>query len=210
MRDEDYQFVRYWPWKGDLYGSSDSMFGPKILIVGESHYRYEGCIDDPGLTRRVFDGRAVAGKRFPFDENIAAAFIGDNPDASQLSQFWRSVAFYNYVRHLMPNSLTKPTREMLGEPEAFDAFGEVLAALTPKLVVMFAQKAYNYLPQFDRVDAAAKEYIKRDAGHFTTSGYGEALVLGVPHPSAWNRHGQSFMDWHPYIRRALEYCAHQT
>lgn len=212
MHDEDYKFVRYWPWKGALYGSPESMFGPKmkILIVGESHYWYEGCIDDPGLTRRVFDSRAVIGERRLFDENIAAAFIGDIPDDRQLSEFWQSVAFYNYVRHLIPASSDGPTREMFGEPEAYEALKEVLTKLTPNLVVMFAKKAYNYLPQFDRPDPDATKYIELEAGYFTTSGAGEALLLGVDHPSAWPRKRQSFRDWHPFIRRAMEYCAHQT
>ena len=40
-----YRFVRYQPYRGEDYGHR-SMFGMGVLIVGESHYDFERCVDD--------------------------------------------------------------------------------------------------------------------------------------------------------------------
>lgn len=82
--------------------------------------------------------------------------------------------------------------------------------MNPRLVVVFSQTVFKYLPNYDQRDEAAEKYIQRDAEWYATTADDMALTIGVNHPSSWPRHNQSFTDWHPFIHRALEYCVHRT
>lgn len=93
------------PWVGNRY--SGGLRGRRLLILGESHYRWE---DDsrkitepltPSLTRECVIGAIERGAQtIDFWKYIEQAFL--NVERTEMdangADFWNSVAFYNFVQ----------------------------------------------------------------------------------------------------------------
>jgi len=204
----------------DLEYDRSPMLGTNVLIVGESHYWYDDCVDSEVLTMRVcLDFIDPARSPYaPFQLPITAAVTG-NREPAECRALWRSAAFYNYVRYLMPDPGTGPTEEQLNERAAFDAFREVLSRVKPACVLLFSKRVYDYLPSYDEPGADAAAYIGRgqfpaergrkgepEPGWFKTGdGDGDLALLPMNHPRNWNPTGKSAAYWHPFIQRTLEY-----
>lgn len=201
--------IRYLPRVGLHYGSSPQ-FGMKILIIGESHYEYEEesgrrCQDDEGLTRRVFGD--FSNITNPFRSKVAAAVLGrsvKDVDAELYRSFWESVAVYNYVRRLLKNEKAKPAD--FRDPEAAEAFKEVLSSLQPDCVFVFSKRVWNQLPDFDRADSEIEKEIGREAGWYNCGSDLFALAVGLTHPSYWNREGSTPLSTHEFVERAMRRC----
>jgi hypothetical protein len=196
----------YEPWKGPRYGAK-SQFEMGILIVGESHYDYgDGCVDDAGLTRRVFSDENM---NDPFRKQVAEAVLGTMvEDLKTYRDFWDSVAAYNYVRRLLSHPVGKAiehaTRIDLRDPEAAVAFtDEVLPSLRPDLILVFSRNVWNWLPDFSRTAPKIEGKIGREAGWYNCGRGHFALAVGFTHPSYWNRVGETAMIQHGFIARAL-------
>ena len=207
--------VRYLPWVGPAYGDPSPLFDVPVLVVGESHYWYEGCTDDEHLTKGVFAERAFGAPKDhrEFDKDIARAVLGiAEPDSSAHNGVWQAVAFYNYIRELLMDSSKRPTKKMFNEPEAWLAFREVLAALqpSPRCVLVFAKQVWDRgFPRFDRQDDDASLFVgcgPDEIGWYRTGNSGFALAVGLYHPSAWKRFGKGYQHWHSIIKRALDYA----
>src|ERR1700722_3193664 len=136
--DMEEAMIRYLPWKGPHYGAN-SLFGMGILVVGESHYDYKGCMDDRNLTQRAFGIPFDEGIQVPFRRAVAETLLGQGPvDTVRYGEFWGCVAMYNYVRRLLKNG-EKAKLKDLREPEAAQAFRGVLYSLQPSCVFVFSR-----------------------------------------------------------------------
>jgi len=184
----------------------------KVLIVGESHYDSgDNTVDDENFTRASCQ-YWVDVKPPPFVEHVVAAVTGSpNPSDRECGEFWKTIAFYNYVRHLADRGKGASLKD-LAEPEAVGAFREVLRELEPACVLMFSKGAGRDMPtSFDRDDAEAVRYIGYDEkylGWFKTGdGPSElALTIALNHPSYWDRTGGSADQYHPFIQKTLDYA----
>jgi len=123
---------------------------------------------------------------------------------------WNSVAFYNYIRHLLPEPSTQPTPEMLSEPGAALAFREVLANLKPGCVLVFSARVFGCMPPYNCSDPVAKEQIGRPAGWYETADGQYALAVGLTHPSAWSRRQQDARYWHRFVIRSIACARRET
>lgn len=100
--------VRFLPWVGESYQARS--LDSKILVIGESHYgRAPGL--DCNFTRDVLQKHLSGEQRLRFFTNIARAITGEaNADLNQ-REFWKSVAFCNYVQESVEEARSRPTIE---------------------------------------------------------------------------------------------------
>ncbi len=141
--------VAFKPWVGKHYGYK-SQFGIPVMILGESHYS-DGNVSDKNITRsftkkvvkRVIDGGSH--KKEHFLRNVEAAFLGPTKDRDKLSNFWKSVVFYNYVQSLVKKG-SRPTRKMW--QDAQEPFLQVLRWLKPRprLIAVFGYETWENTP----------------------------------------------------------------
>ncbi|MGN6666146.1 MAG: hypothetical protein ACTHKH_04125 [Trinickia sp.] len=137
--------VRYHPWVGDRYWEQEQRW----LLLGESGYGLDskgadalqqmiqaqnGVIIDPeqDAAYRLFAGaqRLMTGR--------------DLLDSAGTKDFWRTVAFYHYVRDSMGSSMQRPTPRQM--KESLPAFNEVVCQIRPHVVLVLGLKLWMALP----------------------------------------------------------------
>ena len=198
VHEHNYEHVHFKPWVGDSYGNS-SQFGLPLLVLGESHFDWPGGVLDENSTCEIIQD-VVGGWKYAFWTKIASAFLGRSPTLEERSQFWNSVAFYNFVQESVGlGPRIRPTDEMW--QSAVVPFFEVLTNLRPKCVVVLGSGLWGKLPPFNkpgpmlRIDGQDP----RGTGLFEV-GEGFAVAAGINHPSAF---GWRYEEWHPWISQAL-------
>jgi hypothetical protein len=203
-----YQTVKLHPWIGKSYGHG--LYKHPILILGESEYDKYGqaakCGDTNWCINEVITGEKPGRKYFP---NIASMFLGREPETQgERSEFWQSVAYYNYVQEQLPSSRTRPNRQMW-RSTAPEAFREVLAKHKPKFVVVLGFDNWRWLLAADRdgpviraqppVTIRSRDNDIRRTYWYKTGPHSEALAIAVKHPS------RVFdpSDWHLWLQKAM-------
>jgi hypothetical protein len=202
-----YQHVRFRPYRGENYCGPGSLLDIPVLVVGESHYAFEGCVNDENLTCDCIRERQDV--LFPFDKAISAAILDKDVLLDEHQALFRSISFYNHHRYLLPTPKDRPTWEQFADPTAIAALREVMGALQPKCVLMFAKMAFNQLPRYDHPDEAATNYIgchSDDAGWYETVLGNFALTYGLDHPNYWRFAGHDYRYYHPFISRAIDWA----
>jgi hypothetical protein len=195
----EYKHVFFKPWIGDRYGAS-SDFGLPLLILGESCYEWEPQTPlTPTMTiERVREDAAT----YPFWIKVASAFLGKLPSPSEAVEFWRSVAFYNFVQESVGFGWkNRPTGNMWRS--AAPAFLEVLAIHKPRCIVALGETLWWRMPDGNE----GPKLLTNGRPTMTTSrlypiGAGEfALAARIFHPSS--RTGWTFEEWHPGVAEAI-------
>lgn len=121
------------PWVGENY----SRQSPKLLILGESHYKRDGA-DRDTFTQEVIRSWAIGeqGSR-KFFTTIAKVLTG-NLDGYlskvEKAKFWNEVAFYNYVQEVVDDPRDRPTDVMW--EKAQKPFLEVVNSLSPDIIIV--------------------------------------------------------------------------
>src|SRR5580698_479940 len=94
--------VRFQPWVGEKYDSRS----PKLLVLGMSHYPWEGHerIPDYFKTNAVIRDWSTSQRTKKFFTNIIATCKGHLPSDKERVEFWNLVAFYNYIQEFMGDS----------------------------------------------------------------------------------------------------------
>jgi hypothetical protein len=91
-----YKHLHFWPVVGMKYKSS--CFGLRVMVLGESHYRWRNMPDEYLTTIHALTNNC---EEKPFWRKIAKLF-GHGPE------FWDQVLFYNYVQRLLGHSWVSP------------------------------------------------------------------------------------------------------
>lgn len=141
--------VRFAPWVGPHY--ERGLCGLRILLVCESHYggkQHERPTVTPEIVKALALGERhprATGKlrRHPHFTKIMAAVqnVMQSFSNAQRRAFWSSVAYYNFLQELLPDSRVPPPPGAWGRGER--AFTEVLAVLAPDLIVCFSARNGN-------------------------------------------------------------------
>jgi hypothetical protein len=85
------------PWQGNHYGS-ESIFQIPILIVGESNYGVsEGSEQDAVFTHGLVSSIIDESWRHNFFSNTQRTFVENANTPESKSEFWHSVAHYEYI-----------------------------------------------------------------------------------------------------------------
>jgi hypothetical protein len=128
-----YRFVQFWPAVGREYKNS----GLKLLVLGESHYSWDGMPEDLHLiTRRALEGK----NRHRFWKSIAGLFDRE-------SDFWDEVVFYNFIQHLVGNGpRQRPAKWMWTSERTVNGLKEVFRHQLPNRVLVLGKTTWQMLP----------------------------------------------------------------
>ncbi len=129
------------PWTGKCYGTG--LCNQRILFLGESHYQNgpadQSTPDDTGYVIRRAMGKETEGRQNPFFTKLRRLVSGDD---CEVTTFWESVAFYNYVQWLVPTS-RRPTQEQWRD--SFPYLIEILGELKPTRVLIIGLEMKSWL-----------------------------------------------------------------
>jgi len=132
-----FEHVRFHPVIGDRYKESNPL-GIRLLILGESHYRWEGAPQLLADTTRV----ALGDGTYPFWKSLAAKVGTSDIDGG----FWRSVAFYNYVQEFVGDgSRVRPTEGMWRSKQSIEGFKEVLEDCKPERILVIGKDTWRMM-----------------------------------------------------------------
>lgn len=199
-RVSQYQHVNFRPWVGRNHQSS--RWGLRVLVLGESHYKWEG--KDPGRdeTTRIVREHWMAGERRRFSTNTVAAFLGHRSVLTdeRISEFWDSVLFYNFVQSALPGARTRPTEDQWCKAQK--AFREVLKRHEPQVVVALGYQLWKQMPGGELEEGPQWKVAGQAARDtcFYSAGPGRALAGCIKHPSS----GFSSRAWYPWLRELLK------
>ncbi|MBJ9624450.1 hypothetical protein [Burkholderia multivorans] len=134
--------VRYHPWVGDQYSVQE----PRWLVLGESSYGLQPS-DTYAVQHMI---RAHCGDHTGTFEKgtyrvcAAAERLITGREQLDPANFWRTVAFYNFVRDSMEKPMVRPTT--LQFKQSLGAFNEVVCHLKPTVVLVLGIKLWDLLP----------------------------------------------------------------
>ncbi len=207
---------RFRPWKGEGYGERNNLGLPaRLLILGESHYEKESDGWGSELTRAVVQDY-IEGSVYPFFTKVFHTVLGPDTPA-QRSQFFNSIAFYNYVQRSVGDAPDiPPTREMWEDAAA--PFRATLECLRPTHIVACGMRLWDNMPYdedfwarplkalidcfgSENFPTTPKRSPKSLLGRYCYS-EGESVILAIHHPS-WK--GYQPCAWHPVVKRFLRY-----
>ena len=202
------------PWRGSGFGEpNDHGLPPRLLLVGESHYG--GGDPHDCFTTEVVKDYYIDRGNLPFFSKLAKVILG--PDWSQYTRenrasFYNSVAFYNFIQHVLGEIQDRPTSEMWEFGRK--AFLQCLDFLQPSHIVVFGFGVWDELPHErfspdSQLEANIAHHLPeryRDSqsheyrgwvGRYQHSGR-EALAMKVIHasrcsPAAWHSVAQWFV-----------------
>ena len=206
MKNNWSDIVKFHPWVGDKYSKSDN----KILILGESHYDWEGDgrkhkAIGRNFTIEYIDGlichdiRSNYGNKGTWTK-LEKAFIGESDkkyNESTIEAFWHSVSFYNFVQKSVSNgSRVSPASDNF--KKSIPAFEEVISHLKPHVIIILGMRLWGHLPV-----ALDSKSFKAD-GRITDSviyNYknGRCFAFPIYHPSA----GFNSERWGKVIKKGI-------
>jgi hypothetical protein len=125
--------------------------GNKILIVGNSHWLSKGEADHADITRQVVENVTSGKWRISFFSRIMLYFGFSNHD-----DFWRRVAFINYVPGAIgiDDERYNHIRSGADVEHARERFLRVIRDLKPDFVLIFSKKIRWALPALETLPLA--------------------------------------------------------
>lgn len=211
--------INFKPWIGENY-QSKGFRGKKILVLGESHYcdtplieggkcyplcnkqkMISSCND---FTKDVindviykYDGKKRYMQTFVCFER---AVSGKELNQKEREDFWKSVIFYNYIQYALSGPGIAPKAKYWKESE--DAFKEVLEEYLPDYIIVWGNRLYNGLPDWNGEASILEidEDKKTDVWTYTIKGK-KIPAMKVLHPCS--SRGKAWSYWHDFYKKFL-------
>jgi hypothetical protein len=201
--------IFFQPFVGKNY-TSGGIFCKRIMVLGESHYCDEGCVDCGKCSRHR--------ECMNFTQNVVQTYldkdsehenwmntflkferslVGHETDHEDSKKIWNSVLFYNYLQVAMGGPREAGTPEQYQQAE--DALFEMFKTFRPDYVIVWGKRLYANMPSKGWNDSADMVV----DGYHTPNGIYSPYnikVLAVNHPSA----GYSWDYWHKVICEFLK------
>lgn len=137
------------PWIGKQYGN-ESVFKIPILIVGESNWgESKGPELDSIFTHQLINSIIDGSWKHNFFSNIQRTFVESASTEELRSEFWHSVAHYEYIQDWISGPGIAPDKEMW--KKAKPIFQEVVADLNPnpKCILFVCKQVFDQVsPDF--------------------------------------------------------------
>ncbi|HDR2789149.1 MULTISPECIES: hypothetical protein [Enterobacter] len=143
MEQQRQKGINFRPFVGSKY--TNSRYGIRGLVLGESHYADEGEAGKD-FTQHVVTTHAYRAGA-PFFSKLTAVLRGDTsyPTDSERVETWQQVAFYNYVQEIVGDgSRIAPTREAWDAAQA--PFFEVVRELKPNVILVLGSRLWEEVP----------------------------------------------------------------
>lgn len=183
------------PWVGEFYGKDRNRISvikglnPRILLVGESHYDYEGSVSNHrDFTRETITNYAIQSE-INFFKHLRLTSLGGLNKNSEIScsEFWNCVAFCNLIEEIAP----EPSRGISGLKSleaGWRHLGEKVISLKPDIMLVYSMAAWNHeVPGWLNQDKNLEEqriYENSDAIYkFTRPDNGITIAAGLNHLS---------------------------
>ena len=199
--------VFFKPWVGENYDYG-SIFGKKILVVGESHYcdecekcneanAYAGCRE---FTKNVVK-QIIVGEKTRWSgtfRKFAKSLTGERQITDE--QVWQSIAFYNYLQVAVAKA--RQAGEFADYAKSEDAFYEVLKDLRPDVMFIWGvTRMYDNMPSkgWEEGEEIVVDGYNVLNGHYTLDNGHRVRAIWVYHPST----GYSPEWWNKVIKVAL-------
>ncbi len=144
------QQPNYRPWVGRSYGR-DSIFGIRLLILGESHYVNPQVEDNIDFTNTVIENHITGKQQFSYFTKIAKVLNEDQHEVIELEvqeMMYSNVMFYNFVQELMAGTRKRPTSRQWDL--ARHPFKTVVDEYKPDAILMTGKRLadhVNYRPR---------------------------------------------------------------
>jgi len=138
--------LSWMPWIGKNYSKSN----PKLMIVGESHYKWEnedgpeaieGYLKSPEFTKDVLKAHVENRDEKKIFENIEKTLLQEAETSGSRQSLWDSVVFYNFIQRYMENKTIRPVSEdfVVG----WKVFFDVLQLTRPKYCLFCGVESSN-------------------------------------------------------------------
>lgn len=185
--------IVFHPWIGSLYGK----IGPRLLLVGESHYG-EPEEEPTHATVTVVEKWQTREWNIRYLTTAACLLTGLPSWEIDRRTALEHIAFYNFVQISMPLLEIRPTESQFRA--SWDAFREVLDLLSPTHILATGQKLlWENMPPFDRGESRfCVGDREMEVGEYTTPA-GFALASVIPHLSRYF----SASNWRPAVQAFL-------
>ncbi len=200
--------VFFQPFVGKDYANG-GIFGKRVMVLGESHYCDEGCVDCGNCSRH----RECMG----FTQNVVQTYleqdgghenwmntflkferslVGHETDQKETEKIWNSVIFFNYLQVAMGGPREAGTADQYRQ--AGLAFFEMLEKFLPEYVVVWGKRLWNNLPgdQWQDGEDVVVDGYATATGSYVLRGGKRVKVMAVNHPSV----GYSWDYWHRVIQ----------
>ena len=183
------------PYKGDFYGTGQSILSKKMLVVGASHYCqyfYEcgnkcGTIakdqDCSDFTWSVFDTYFSSQERKHWMATYTAfanSVFGYDASFEDRCKFYQSVVFANYLQRTEGKNGNEKHDSWFRNPQNAAAFKQTIAEYVPEVVVIWGVRVWRALPwrDFTFDEAQSTDNVKK------CNCQGKSFILmHVHHPS---------------------------
>ena len=196
---DELDLCRFAPCVGSQY-QAGAFDGLKLLVLGESHYRWPGMpADERTLTRYVVQAK-MTGEPGSFVRGVTATLLGA-PHKSELERasLWRNLTFYNYSQEFAgDHARQRPTREHWEHAQA--SFRQVLDVLSPSVVLVCGKTLWQHVRKIDGLSDEPLVNPNDDLERSRVArAEGQATVLGMmAHPSSI---GFKASEWAPRVQR---------
>ena len=173
------------PYKGDFYGTENSILSKKMLVVGASHYCQDffECGDACGnmakspacadFTLGVIDTFFSSEERYPWMRTystFANSVFGRDASFEEQCNFFRSVVFVNYLQRAEGKKGNEKHNSWFRNLQNADAFKQTIGEYTPEVVVVWGARVWPALPWKDFTIDTAR----------STDNAKECSCMGIP------------------------------
>ena len=200
------------PWVGSAYAMG-GIFGKQVMILGESHYCKDGCVDcgnakvhpkccdfTTGVVNAYLDESAEREGWMSTYLKFERSLVGHETGGKERRRIWDSVVFYNYLQTAMGKPRKAGTKKQY--EDAAEPFFEVLEQYRPQYVIVWGYRLWNYMPGGERWswndDIVVDGYANK-CGNYALNDDTKVKILSVYHPSG----GYSWDYWHKVISQFL-------
>ena len=206
--------IFFQPFVGKDYANG-GIFGKRIMILGESHYCDEECVDcgdcgDCRLHRECMNfTQQVLGDYLNENKErqnwmrtflkFERSLVGEETNQAMRLKIWNSVVFFNYLQVAMGGPREAGTAEQYHQ--AGKAFFEVIEKYQPEYVIVWGKRLWNNLPNVrwqDGDDIVVDGYPVAMGAYLLSNGK-QVKVMAVNHPSV----GYSWDYWYKVIQRFI-------
>lgn len=203
---EEYQ-LKIYPWVGKKYPSAKK----KILVVGESNYKYWDESVNKELTneiRNIINYWVYEQDRGIAFFNTISKLLGVKNDATNRRSFYDTISFYNIVQTVMESPVDRPNDDCF--IKGWKVFIDVIDILQPDYCIFIGVTASNYFnyvmtemnKEFEEVkwgnELIGGTYPRRFSYTYSKNGAPYKLnIVAVRHVSSFF----SIDKWNDYLKK---------